>query len=157
MRLELSLAVFTLLIATVRGAAPALQQTENHRRVASEPGARRHPDALDCADFRPYAADPNHLWNRVHRRLLERRDAKGNAWGCDEVDPLLWQQSKHVLASPAYAETVRLLDEFINAHAEQLIHDPLQRAIFQRNMWAVFDWLARPTDDHPRERAELER
>lgn len=158
MRRELSLVVFTLLIATMRGAAPALQQTENNRPVASEPGARRprHPDDLDCANFRPYAADPNHIWNRVHRRLLERRDAKGQAGGCDEVDPLLWQQSKHILASPAYAETVRLLDEFINAHAEQLIHNPLQRAIFQRDLWAVFDWLARPTDDHPRERVELE-
>jgi hypothetical protein len=159
MRRKLSLAVLTLLIATMRGAAPALQHTENNRPAASEPEARNpgHPDALDCTDFRPYASDPNHIWNRVHRRLLERRDAKGKTWGCDEVDPLLWQQSKHILAGPAYAETVRLLDEFINAHAEQLIHDPLRRAIFQRDMWAIFDWLARPADDHPRERVELER
>ncbi len=114
-------------------------------------------DALDCANFRPYAADPNHIWNRLNRQLVERRDAKEKAWGCDEVDPLLWHESKHVLARARYAETVRLLDEFTRTHAEQLIRDPLPRAVFQRDLWAIFDWLTWRTDDHPKERAELER
>jgi hypothetical protein len=92
----------------------------------------------------------------VHR-LLERRDTRGKAWGCDEVDPLLWQQSKHFLASRAYPETVRLLDEFTSTHAERLIRDPLPRAVFQRDLWAVFDWLGGNTDDHLQKRAELER
>jgi hypothetical protein len=97
------------------------------------------------------------MWNRVHRQLFERRDIKGQTWGCDEVDPLLWQRSKHVLEIPTYKDTIRLLDEFTSTHAERLIRDPLSRALFQRDLWAVFDWLGSITDDHPQERAELER
>jgi hypothetical protein len=108
-------------------------------------------------NFLPYAKDPNHIWNRVHRRLLERRDAKGKTWGCDEVDPLLWTDSKHILSKTMYAGTMDLLDEFITTHAEQLVRDPLRRAVFQRDLWAVFDWLARGSDDHPQERVKLER
>ncbi|HLJ89747.1 MAG TPA: hypothetical protein VKZ53_23260 [Candidatus Angelobacter sp.] len=159
MRRKLSLVLWMLLLASARDAAPELQHTKNsHPAISkSEERTASQPNTVDCADFRPYATDPNHVWNRLYRRLFERRDAKGKAWGCDEVDPLLLRRSKHILEGPAYAETIRLLDEFINAHAESLIRDPLSRAIFQRDMWAVFNWLALPTDDHPREREELER
>ena len=88
---------------------------------------------------------------------LERRDVNEKPWGCDEVDPLLWDDSKHVLANQAYTETARLLDEFTRTHAERLIEDSLRRAVFQHDLWAVFDWLARRTDDHRSQRAELER
>lgn len=111
----------------------------------------------DCANFLPYATDPNHIWNRVHRQLSLRRDINGKTWGCDDVDPLLWQTTKHVLESPAYQETVRLLDEFTSTHAETLIRDPLPRALFQRDLWAVFSWLGSTTEDHRQERAELDR
>jgi hypothetical protein len=159
MRRDVSFVLGLLFLAVVHGVIPALHQAPNAYPVVSGLGAltMEKPDALDCGNLQPYAADPNHIWNRVHRRLLERRDTKGQVWGCDEVDPLLWQQSKHILASPAYGETVRLLDEFIHTHAEQLIHEPLRRAIFQRDLWAIFDWLARRSHDHLRERAELER
>jgi hypothetical protein len=33
-----------------------------------------------------------------------------------------------------------VLDEFLASHGEKLIADPLRRAIFQRDLWAVFDW-----------------
>jgi hypothetical protein len=157
MRREFTLVSFVLLFAALCVPIPALLQVENSRQVVPGPGA----DTLDCASFLPYATDPdhldpNHLWNRVHRQLIARRDARGKAWGCDEVDPLLWQQSQHILASPRYVETLNLLDEFRNKHAEQLVHDPLQRAIFQHDLWAVFDWLAQSDGDHYEERAELE-
>lgn len=111
----------------------------------------------DCANFLPYASDLNHIWNRLHRQLVERRDANGKTWGCDDLDPLLWQNTKHVLEGSAYQETIRLLDEFTSTHAERLISAPLLRALFQRDLWAVFAWLGRTTEDHPQERAELER
>jgi len=157
MRRELSLVLFTLLVAAVRGVLPTLQQKEPNHDVMPRPASGFGREIADCGRFLPYSSDPNHLWNRVHRRLFERRDAHGVAWGCDEVDPLLWGESHHILANPAYAETIRLLDEFTTTHAEQLIRDPLARGVFQSDLWAVFEWLARSADDHQGERAELER
>src|SRR5437868_4731688 len=109
----------------------------------------------DCTHFLPYSSDADHIWNRVHRRLLERRDRHGHLWGCDEVDPLLWQNTIHLLRGNAYKETVRLLDEFTSTHAERLIRESLPRAIFQHDLWAVFDWLAGPLNGHEEERAQL--
>jgi hypothetical protein len=154
----LSLVLATLFIAIVRGATPTPQELHNDPPIFSQQEAKStlQPDSFDCENFLPYAPDPNHIWNRVHRSLVDRKDAQGETWGCDEVDPLLWYESKHILASPAYATTFHLLDEFTSTHAERLIQDPLRRALFQRDLWAVFDWLARRADDHPQERSELE-
>lgn len=154
-----SLALCTLFFAAMGGVLPRLHQAESPHAAPSKSVASIvvTPEVKECANFLPYATDPTHMWNRVHRQLFERRDIKGQTWGCDEVDPLLWQRSKHVLEIPAYQETVRLLDEFTSTHAERLIRDPLTRALFQRDLWAVFDWLGSLTDDHPQQRAELER
>ena len=90
--------------------------------------------------------------------MLERRDRDGHRWGCDDVDPLLWHHTNYLLRGYTYKETISLLDEFTSTHAEQLVRGPLQRAIFQHDLWAVFDWLADPLmDTHKRERAQLER
>src|SRR6185312_17002777 len=80
---------------------------------------------VDCARFLPYSDHPEHIWNRVHRRLLQRDDHDGNIWGCDDVDPLLWQNTDYLLRGNAYRETLTLLDEFTRTHAERLIHQPL--------------------------------
>ena len=111
----------------------------------------------DCAHFLPYSTDPQHIWNRLHRQLLVRRDRSGKLWGCDEVDPLLWRETNYLLTGDEYTQTVRLLDEFINTHAEQLLRDPLPRAILQHDLWAVFDWLAGTPELHMEQRAQLER
>jgi hypothetical protein len=112
----------------------------------------------DCAHFLPYSQDRNFIWNRVHRRLLERKTSDGKILGCDEVDLLLWASTKHVLVEPAYSESVRLLDEFIDSHAERLVRDPLRRAIFQHDLWAFFDWLTLPAEPqaYPEQREQLE-
>ena len=119
--------------------------------------APNESSVTDCAHFLPYSPDPNHLWNRVHQQLLDRRDKSGTLWGCDEVDPLLWPQTKGILARHTYTQTIRLLDQFIRTHGERLVHDPLRRALFQRDLWAVFDWAAEPyTYKYQSERVELE-
>ena len=111
----------------------------------------------DCAHFLPYSSDPHQIWNRLHRQLLERRDRNGSLWGCNDVDPLLWQNTSHLLHGSSYHKTISLLDEFSRTHAERLIPDPISRAIFQRDLWAVFDWLAGPLNGHQQQRAELQR
>jgi hypothetical protein len=144
-----TISLLCILIALAIGISAAFQKTETSKLAKS--------DVVDCTKFHPYSDDPNHIWNRVHRRLLVRRDAQGKVWGCDEVDPLLWRETQHVLAGPVYRKTVALLDEFTRTHSEKLIRDPVRRAMFQRDLWAVFDWLVVYTGEHSRERTELEK
>jgi hypothetical protein len=96
-----------------------------------------------------YDKDPNHLWNRLHRALLVRTADDGAEYGFDQLDPLLWSLTKHLLEGPSHTNAVAVLDEFLCAHGEALIRDPLKRAILQRDLWAVFDWTVRPDRDAP--------
>ena len=90
-----------------------------------------------------YDPDPAHAWNRLHRSLYLRVARDGREYGRDELDPLLWQSTKHLLGGASNREAVERLDEFLDARAERLVGDPLKRAMLQRDLWAVFDWTAR--------------
>ncbi|MBL8098156.1 MAG: hypothetical protein JNK81_03195 [Anaerolineales bacterium] len=87
-----------------------------------------------------YDSDPNHLWNRVFRQLYQRTVGE-KEYGSNELDPLLWFDTTYMFTEPFYQQTIDVLDEFVNTNGETLINDPLKRAMFQRDMWAVFDWL----------------
>ena len=102
-----------------------------------------------------YHADPNHLWNRLHRHFHVRTGPDGQEHGVDTVDPLIWRESRYLLTGPSHEQAVRLLDEFLGSRAETLITDPLKRAVFQHDMWALFDWLAQPFAIHPEGRTAL--
>lgn len=47
-----------------------------------------------------YDPDPQHLWNRLHRHLQVRTAADGREFGLDEVDPLLWSETRRLLSGP---------------------------------------------------------
>jgi len=49
-----------------------------------------------------------------------------------------------------------LLDVFIETDAAEAVDNPLKRAMFQRDMWAIFDWLALYSDHHPEARQALQ-
>ena len=119
--------------------------TANGRQPAR--GGTRNPGLYD--------PDPNHIWNRVHRQLHVRVAADGSAFGADEVDPLLWRETAFLLVPPSHAAACKLLDEFLNSGAEKLVKDPLERAVFQHDLWAVFDWVAARPDDNPEARHAL--
>ncbi len=87
-----------------------------------------------------YDPDPAHIWNRVDRQLRIRITDDGVEHGADALDPPLWRSSRHLLSPPVHATTLALLDEFLRSGAERLVTDPVKRAIFQRDLWAVFDW-----------------
>ena len=89
-----------------------------------------------------YDPDPNHVWNRLYRSLYGSMGRDGREYGYDELEPLLWAQTKYLLTGPANHQAVAILDEFLSTHAERKIRDPLKRAILQRDLWAVFDWTA---------------
>ena len=102
----------------------------------------------------PYHPDPQHLWNRLHRHLQVRIAADGREFGLDEVDPLLWRETRHLLSGPSHTQAIRLLDEFLLTAGDRLISDPLKRAVLQHDLWAVFDWAAAPRLDGGDERAQ---
>ena len=87
-----------------------------------------------------YDPNPAHIWNRLYDALLIREDSAGVKYGEESLDPLLWLNSEHLLAQPSHQRALRVLDEFLQMHAENQIHDPVKRAILQRDLWAVFDW-----------------
>jgi hypothetical protein len=95
-----------------------------------------------------YSTDPTHPWNRLFRLFYVRATPNGQLYGGDELDPYLWQQTRYLLEGPSHDEAVKLLDGFLQSHAERLITDPLQRALMQRDLWAVFDWVAMRRQDH---------
>ncbi|MGA8216104.1 MAG: hypothetical protein WB799_21115 [Candidatus Sulfotelmatobacter sp.] len=108
-----------------------------------------------------YDPNPAHIWNRLYDALLLREDPAGGRYGEDSLEPLLWLNSEHLLAQPSHQRALRILDEFLQTHAENQIHDPVKRAVLQRDLWAVFDWSAqqeslsqRPTYDE--EKRELQ-
>ncbi len=91
-----------------------------------------------------YDSTPQHLWNRLHEALWDRVGPDGRVYGHDRVDPLLWSQTRHLLEGPSRDAALQLLREFLDKHGEKLIDDPLKRAMLQRDLWAIFDWLANP-------------
>jgi len=107
---------------------------------------------LTAAIFDSY---PNHIWNRTHSCLFVRHSADGTEFGADTLDPLLWQRTEYLLTGESHDRALACLDEFLRTHAERMVQDPLKRAIFQRDLWAVFDWAA-AGDDQPEQRRELE-
>jgi hypothetical protein len=91
-----------------------------------------------------YSPDPRHLWNRLNETLFQRTAQDGKHYGLDELDILYWGRTTNLLAEPSHHRALAVLDEFINVHGEKLMPDPLKRAWLQRDLWALFDWVARP-------------
>lgn len=93
-----------------------------------------------------YHPDPQHLWNRIFRLFFRRTASNGQVYGWDTLDPLLWPDT--TLETTTYQQAVDLFDEFLNKQGEQLIVDPLKRALFQRDLWELFDWLGDQSAQH---------
>ena len=102
-----------------------------------------------------YHSDPAHPWNRVIRQLYRRVSAEGKEYGSTELDPLLWLDTTHLLTGSSHEQAIQVLDEFLSTGAETLIRDPLRRAMFQRDLWAVFDWAAWQAEPYAAERQTL--
>jgi hypothetical protein len=109
--------------------------------LVATPGLSIQTGAPSPPGSKIYHPDPQHLWNRLHETLLVRVGPDGREYGRDRVDPLLWVESKYLLQGPSHEKAVGLLTEFVDTHAEKLIDDPLKRAILQRDLWMVADWL----------------
>ena len=104
-----------------------------------------------------YNPNPNHLWNRLNDSLFIRTGPDGAQFGWDELDPLIWTDTKYLLESPGHQRALAVLDEFLAQHGEKLIREPLKKAWLQHDLWLLFDWANNPNShDFPRERRDLE-
>ncbi len=83
-----------------------------------------------------YDPDSDHVWNRLHEALFVR-----GRFGHDRLEPLLWADSKHLLEERSHQRTLSVLEEFIKSNAEKQIANPSKRAMLQRDLWLVFNWL----------------
>jgi hypothetical protein len=120
-------------------------------------GDRLPPSATNETSVAIYDVNPGHLWNRLYQVLLVREDRHGTKYGVDSLDPLLWWESEQLLAEPSHTRALRVLDEFLQSHAENLIHDPVKRVMLQRDLWAVFDWSVQQYSANGRPRYEREK
>jgi hypothetical protein len=60
-----------------------------------------------------YNPNPTHIWNQLYDALLVREGPTGAKYGADSLDPLLWRDTKHLLAQPFHARALRVLDQFL--------------------------------------------
>ncbi len=102
--------------------------------------------------WRVYDPNPEHIWNRLYRSLYSRVDRDGREYGNDELDPLLWSSSNHLLSGTSHDQAIKTLDEFLNTNAERLISDQLKRVLLQRDLWSVFDWSTQRSSPSPKAR-----
>jgi hypothetical protein len=116
----------------------------------SQPQSGRSAEAI-------YASDPDHIWNRLFRLFYVRHARDGQQYGGDEVDPYLWWQTKFLLSGSSHDEALKLLDEFLGQHSERAVTDPLRRALFQRDLLAIYDWLSLPFVEQTQGRSDLQK
>lgn len=57
--------------------------------------------------------DPNHIWNRTYGCLIVRQSTDGTEHGAEALDPLLWQETRHLLTGDSHRSVLACLDEFL--------------------------------------------
>jgi hypothetical protein len=107
----------------------------------AELGSRCRAEGNASARTTLYANDREHLWNRLHKALMIRQGPDKRFYGEDRLEPLLWNESDHLLKGNTAERCVALLEEFLGNQGESRIDLPLKRAILQRDLWLVANWL----------------
>lgn len=153
--MKLSAVLLTVLLALTACAEPAAETPPPSNLNPTSAIQIVTPPAYETG-WAVYDPDPDHLWNRVFRQFFRRMSKDGKEYGSEELDPLLWFDTTYLLEGDSYGQALQVLDEFLAADAEHLIRDPVKRAMFQRDMWAVFDWLAFKADPYPSRKQALE-
>jgi len=141
---------------TTPGIQPPTSTTVTTQEASSTDIPTSTPNGLNEVRWNIYAPDPQHLWNRLFRQLYRRTTNDGREYGWNSLDPLLWYDTTYLLEGSSHQQAMSVLDKFLATKGENLITDPLQRAIFQRDMWAVFDWLTSRSDTYSAQRQELQ-
>ena len=89
-----------------------------------------------------FDADPNHPWNRLRECFFVRASEDGSIYRREELEPPFQALSKHLLEGTSHERAITLLDDFLRRRVDQLIREPVKRAVLQRDLWAVFGMTA---------------
>ena len=141
--INMRFSVAVMLVAVLSAILPG----KGAPRPASESAARQ---------VTIYDDDTGHVWNRLHATFFVREDLLGTELLPDALDPPYWYHTSYLLAQPSHKKALSVLDEFLQTHGDNLIHDPVKRALLQRDLWAVFDWSAGRAPGYEAERRELQ-
>ncbi len=114
----------------------------------------RPPSDVQTGQTGLFSLDPQDISNRLYRQIHVRTAKNGKEYGLDELDPLLWSQTKYLRSGPSHTQVLRLLDEFSRSPANRQPRDPVKKAILARELWAVFDWAASSTGDQNSEKQD---
>jgi hypothetical protein len=106
--------------------------------VASTWVSAAEPDARLSG---PYAPNPDHIWNRLHRDLFVRTAPDGSQ-RTHALDPLLYRGGTFLLEGEPHRRAVATLDQFLAAPLEAPVDTAARRVMLQRDLWAVFDYVA---------------
>jgi hypothetical protein len=111
---------------------------------AAEPAAST--SAGDARLTTPFAADAEHVWNRLHRALFVRTAPDGTL-RTHSTDPLLYGGGTYLLEGEPHRRALAALDDFLAAPLGGAADAPVKRLMLQRDLWAAFDYVAWYPDD----------
>lgn len=138
-------ALAPLLLIQVALLSPACRRPDTRSEAPAVADAASHEASRDAGPG-VYDPRPDHPWNRLYRYFYVRSAPDGKEFS-DGLDPLLWYGTRYLLDDPSHNRALGLLDEFVAARGENLIEDPVRRAMLQRDLLAVFDWTANVWDN----------
>ena len=97
-----------------------------------------------------YDSDPRHLWNRmfaafyIRPRVLPASEGQPPLTryeGGDVIEFFAWGKTEYWSSSEVFDKVNPLLDEFLTRNGWQQFSIPLKIAVFQHDLWAVYDHL----------------
>lgn len=89
-----------------------------------------------AVDF--YSPASDHIWNRLYSSLFVR--TAGDQVFDDWMDPLFSRETNHFLTGESNTKTIALLGDFEKDRNALAHATPLQRAVMQRDLFAMFHW-----------------
>lgn len=137
--------LITLILLFVVGSARGGELQDYYHHDGPLAGTLKSDQPLPLFD-----ADPQHLWNRlfaafyIRPRVLPAQDGQPAVTryeGGDVIEFLAWGRTDYWSSAEVYDRVNPLIDEFLEHKGAQLLSDPLKRAVFHHDLWAVYDHL----------------
>jgi hypothetical protein len=111
-------------------------------------------DASSVPHCTVYSSDADDPWNAVFCAFYARRLQDGSLVGGDILDPFLWRDTDYAFKKGNFDSIRHSLERFIASYKPGEASS-LKRAIFQRDMLAVADWLQKVNTTQDKSRSEL--
>lgn len=145
LRIEVRIVIAVLLLGTVSGRSSGADLADYFHHDGPLKGTLKSDAPLPI-----YDGDPQHMWNRIFAALYIRprelpaadgMPAMVRYEGGDVIEFLAWGKTTHWSSEQVVQHVDRLLDEFLAKDGARQISQPLQRAVFQHDLWALYDHL----------------